>query len=255
MTVAFAIETVGLTRRYGRRDVVQSIDLRVPAGSIFALVGPNGAGKTTTIKLLMNLVTPTKGTATIAGVDSRRLAARDFERIGYVSENQQLPMWMTTAELVAYCRPFYPTWDDELAKRLLDRFALSSDVALAKLSRGGRMKAALLTALAFHPDVLVLDEPFSGLDPLVRDQLTLTLLTLAAERPFTVFVSSHDLDEIERLANWIAFIESGRVLFAESTVTLLDRFQRADGSRPSLREIFLTLANANALAAEGADAL
>ncbi len=253
--MAFAIETVGLTRRYGRHDVVQSVDLRVPTGSIFALVGPNGAGKTTTIKMLMNLVKPTRGSATIAGVQAQRLTSRDFERIGYVSENQQPPDWMTAAGLLAYCRPFYPTWDEALARRLIERFALPTDVPLAKLSRGGRMKAALLTALTFHPGVLVLDEPFSGLDPLVRDQLTLTLLTLMAERPFTVLVSSHDLDEIERLATWIAFIDSGRVLLAESTVALLDRFQRGDGSRPSLREIFLTFANANTLAAEGADAL
>jgi len=243
--VAFAIETAGLTRRYGRLEVVQSLDLHVPAGSIFALVGPNGAGKTTTIKMLMNLVKPTRGSATIASVDSRRLTSRDFQRIGYVSENQQLPDWMTTAELLDHCKPFYPTWDDALGRRLLGSFALPTDVRITKLSRGGRMKAALLTALAFRPDVLVLDEPFSGLDPLVRDQLTQTLLALAAERPFTVFVSSHDLDEIERLATEIAFIDAGRVLLSESVATLLERFQRADGSRPPLREIFLILATAS----------
>jgi ABC-2 type transport system ATP-binding protein len=240
--VTFAIETSGLTRRYGRLDVVESLDLRVPAGSVFALVGPNGAGKTTTIKMLMNLVSPTRGSASVVGVDSRRLTWRELQRIGYVSENQQLPDWMTTAGLVAYCRPFYPTWDVTLEQTLFERFSLRPDVRLSKLSRGARMQAALLIALAFRPELVILDEPFSGLDPLVRDQLAETLLALVPERPFTIFVSSHDLDEVERLANWIAFIHQGRVLMSESVSTLVERFSRADGSRPSLREIFLTLA-------------
>jgi ABC-2 type transport system ATP-binding protein len=113
-----AIETEGLARTFGRLDAVHGLDLRVPAGSIFALIGPNAAGKTTTIKLLMNLVRPTGGRASVLGTPSTALGVREWQRIGYVSENQQLPDWMTTAQYLAYCRPLYPDWDDELCARL-----------------------------------------------------------------------------------------------------------------------------------------
>ena len=109
------IETDGLTRTFGRLEAVKGLDLRVPAGSIFALIGPNGAGKTTTIKLLMNLLRPTRGQARVLGVDSRRLGAAELRRIGYVSENQRLPDWMTIDRLLDYCRPLYPSWDEALA--------------------------------------------------------------------------------------------------------------------------------------------
>src|SRR4051812_20583693 len=120
-----AIETHELTRRFGRTAAVLNLTLQVPAGSIFALLGPNGAGKTTTLKLLMNLLRPTRGTATVLGADTRRLDARIFQRIGYVSENQRLPDWMTPAELFDYCRPFYPGWDDSLRRRLESELALA----------------------------------------------------------------------------------------------------------------------------------
>src|SRR5512145_3260748 len=162
-----AIDTSALTRRFGRLDAVNGLDLQVPAGSVFALIGPNGAGKTTTIKLLMNLVRPSRGRATVLGVDSRRLGVREFQRIGYVSENQKLPDWMTTGELLDYCRPLYPTWDETFRQKLQRDLDLTSAVPLRKLSRGMRMKAALLASLAYRPELVVLDEPFTGLDPLV----------------------------------------------------------------------------------------
>ena len=106
-----AVETFELERRFGSLDAVRGLDLRVPRGSVFALVGPNGAGKTTTLKMLMNLIRPSSGRASVLGTDSRRLGSAEFQRIGYVSENQELPFWMTPAELFDYCRPLYPTWD------------------------------------------------------------------------------------------------------------------------------------------------
>ena len=166
-----AIETFDLARRFGRLPAVDGLSLRVPTGSIFALVGPNGAGKTTTIKLLMNLVRPTRGRAIVLGADSRRLRPSDLQRIGYVSENQRLPDWMTPDELLGYVRPFYPTWDEALRARLQASLGLTATVPLRAASRGTRMKAALLASLAYRPELVVLDEPFSGLDPLVRDEL------------------------------------------------------------------------------------
>ena len=220
-----AIETVDLTRRFGRLDAVDSLNLRVPIGSVFALVGPNGAGKTTTIKLLMNLVRPTRGSALVLGADSRRLGARDFARIGYVSENQRPPDWLTPDQLLDYIRPFYPTWDEALCEKLRADLGLTARTPLRSLSRGTRMKAALLASLAYRPELVVLDEPFTGLDPLVRDELIRALLELPGERPCTVLVSSHDIEEIERLADWIAFIDGGRLIFAEPVSSLLSRFR------------------------------
>ena len=220
-----AIETFDLTRRFGRTEAVNGLNLQVPAGSIFALLGPNGAGKTTTLKVLMNLVRPTRGRATVLGVDARRLGPRDFQRIGYVSENQRLPDWMTPGQLFDYCRPFYPTWDNALQARLESDLGLTSRTRLRTLSRGTRMKAALLSSLAYRPELVVLDEPFTGLDPLVRDELVRGLLEVSSERTWTVLISSHDIDDVERLADWVGFIKDGRLLFAEPVSALLERFR------------------------------
>jgi ABC-2 type transport system ATP-binding protein len=220
-----AIDTRDLTRRFGRLEAVHGLNLEVPVGSIFALIGPNGAGKTTTIKLLMNLVRPTRGMATVLGTETHQLGVCDFQRIGYVSENQRLPGWMTPGELLDYCRPLYPTWDRALERKLQGDLALTSSVPLRKLSRGTQMKAALLASLAYRPELVVLDEPFTGLDPLVRDELVRALLEVPEERPWTVFISSHDVDEVERLADWIGFMRAGRLVFAEAVTTLLNRFR------------------------------
>lgn len=223
-----AIETHRLTRTFGRRDAVRALDLQVPSGSIFAFIGPNGAGKTTTIKLLLNLVRPTSGRAVVLGQDSQAIGPAELQRIGYVSENQELPSWMTAEDLLAYVRPFYPSWDEELVRRLQDRLTLDMTVPIAALSRGNRMKVALLSSLAYSPDLLVLDEPFSGLDPVVRDELVQALLEVARDREWTVLVSSHDVDEVERLADRVAFIADGRLLFAEPVDDLLRRFRRIE---------------------------
>jgi ABC-2 type transport system ATP-binding protein len=222
------IETTQLSRRYWRMEAVHDLTLAVPTGSVFALLGPNGAGKTTTIKVLMNLLRPTAGEARVLGVDSRRLGERELAQIGYVSENQQLPLWMTVRQLLDYCRPFYPTWDTDLEKKLLRQFELPEDRKLKQLSRGMLMKASLLSSLAYRPKLLVLDEPFSGLDPLVREELVHGLLEVSGLGEWSVFISSHDIEEVERLADWIAVIEAGWLNFAESTDALLARFRRVD---------------------------
>jgi ABC-2 type transport system ATP-binding protein len=223
--VTNAIETVDLARRFKGHEAVNALTLRVPAGSVFALVGPNGAGKTTTIKMLMNLIRPSAGRATVLGADTSRLGPPEFQRIGYVSENQDFPDWMTPDQLLAYVRPFYPTWDTALCEKLQRDLGLATRTPLKRSSRGTRMKAVLLASLAYRPELLVLDEPFTGLDPLVRDELIRALLELPGERPFTVFISSHDIDEVERLADWIGFIDNGRLAFAETVSSLLGRFR------------------------------
>ncbi len=229
-----AVETRALTRRFRRTEAVNGLTLDVPDGSIFALIGPNGAGKTTTIKLLMNLLRPTSGAARVLGRDTRSLAPADLQRIGYVSENQRLPDWMTLRQLVDYCRSLYRQWDDHHAVDLEASLNLTSPSRIGAFSRGMRMKAALLASLAYRPDLLILDEPFSGLDPVVRDELTRTLLASCSEHAATVLISSHDIDEVERLADHVGFIREGRLAFAEPTSSLLGRFRLVEviGSTP-----------------------
>ena len=233
--MTIAIETADLARRFGRLEAVNGLNLQVPAGSIFALIGPNGAGKTTTIKLLMNLLRPTAGSARVLGIDSRRLQPQHLQRIGYVSENQRLPDWMTPGELFDYCRPLYPGWDDTLCRTLQDELGLTSDAPLRTLSRGTRMKAALLSSLAYRPDLILLDEPFTGLDPLVREELIRGLLEVASDRARTVLVSSHDIDEVERLADWVGYLDRGQLLFAEPVSSLLERFRLVEVVAPADR--------------------
>jgi len=219
-----------LTCRYGRTEAVTDLSFDVAPGTVFALLGPNGAGKTTTIRTVMNILRPSGGAATVFGVDSRQLAARELATIGYVSENQALPLWMTVDDLLAYCKPFYPSWDDALAARLVAEFDLPRGRKLGRLSRGMRIKAALVSSLAYRPRLLVLDEPFGGLDPVVRDDLVHGVLELAGQEQWTVLISSHDLDEVERLADTIGFMDGGRLVLCERFADLHARFRRVEAT-------------------------
>ena len=223
-----AISTLHLTCRYGRTEAVHDLTVTVAPGTVFALLGPNGAGKTTTIRTLMNILRPSSGQASVFGVDSRRLRAADFARIGYVSENQKLPAWMTVDDLMAYCRPFYPSWDEALCHTLVADFDVPRHTKISRLSRGMRAKTALISSLAYRPRLLVLDEPFSGLDPVVRDDLVHGVLELAGQEQWTVFLSSHDLDEVERLADTVGFLDYGRLVLCEPFANLHGRFRRVE---------------------------
>jgi ABC-2 type transport system ATP-binding protein len=224
------IQTESLSRRYGRTEAVHDLTLAVPEGAVFAFVGPNGAGKTTTIKTMMNILEPSSGRATVLGTDSRRLGPAEFRQIGYVSENQDLPAWMTIKDLLDYCAPFYPTWDAPFAESLRRRLDLPLGRKLKDFSRGMRMKAALLSSLAYRPKLLVLDEPFAGLDALVRDEFIQGILELAEQSQWSVFISSHDIDEVERLADWIGVINEGRLHLAEPVASLVGRFRHVEAT-------------------------
>ena len=220
------ISTDNLSKAFRRTEAVNALDLEVPEGSIYAMIGPNGAGKTTTIKLLMNILRASAGSAQVLGVDSRRLSPREFARIGYVSENQEMPDWMTVDYFLRYLRPFYPTWDDALAEDLVRQFELPRDRKLRHLSRGMRMKAALASSLAYRPELVVLDEPFTGLDALVRDELIEGVLGNADGA--TIFISSHDLAEIESFASHIGYLDRGRLHFSEEMASLVERFREIE---------------------------
>jgi ABC-2 type transport system ATP-binding protein len=223
-----AIVTSNLNCRYGAVKALTDLTLRVETGTIFALLGPNGAGKTSTLRVLMNIIPPASGSATVLGVDSRKLGPGELATIGYVSENQRIPRWMTVDQLIAFCKPLYSTWDDSLCDTLIRQFDLPRDVRLGRMSRGMRVKAALVSSLAYRPRLLVLDEPFSGLDPVVRDDLVRGVLELAGDERWTVVISSHDLDEVERLVDAVGFIDNGRLVLSERFSDLHARFRRID---------------------------
>jgi ABC-2 type transport system ATP-binding protein len=223
-----SVATHSLTRIYGSHTALNGVTLAVEPGSVYALVGPNGAGKTTLIQLLMNLQPATSGSAELLGMASSQIRGTALDRIGYVSENQELPEWMTVEMLLDYLRPFYPTWDRELEAQLLRDFALPMKRKLKQLSRGMKMKAAFIGALSYRPQLLVLDEPFTGLDPLVRDELIQGLLDRIGET--TLFLSSHDLAEIESFASHVGYLEEGRLLFSEEMTTLGNRFRQIEFS-------------------------
>jgi ABC-2 type transport system ATP-binding protein len=220
------IHTEELRKKFRRVEAVSGLNLEVPEGAIYALVGPNGAGKTTTIKILMNIYQATSGRAKVLGMDSKQIAGHAFERIGYMSENQEMPGWMRVGEFLDYLRAFYPKWDEALESELVKTLDLALDRKLKHLSRGMKMKAALASSLAYHPELIVLDEPFGGLDPLVRDQLIEALLERATEA--TIFISSHDLAEIESFASHVGYIENGRLRFSEEMAVLTERFREVE---------------------------
>lgn len=222
------IEIKNLKKRFGRNHAVDDLSMSIPAGRVTAFLGPNGAGKTTTIKCLLNLYRPDEGSVRVAGQDSTRLSPKDFQKIGYVSENQELPLWMSVSEYIDYCRPLYPTWDSSFERKLLKDFELPMTTKLRDLSRGMRMKASLLSSLVYRPALVVLDEPFSGLDPLVRDEFIHGLLELTEQEGWTVFISSHDIEEVERLADDVAIIDRGRLPLHETTDSLTSRFRRIE---------------------------
>jgi ABC-2 type transport system ATP-binding protein len=229
------IETSHAAKRFGRYEAVEDLNLRVPEGAVFALVGPNGAGKSTTIRMLMNILRPDRGEITVLGTASHRLAPRDFERIGFVSESQRLPEGLKLAHYFDYLARLYPTWDCGLEKALREQFELPLDRRLKHLSHGMRMKTLLVGALAFRPKLLVLDEPLSGLDTLVRDEVVNGLLQQAADT--TILISSHELAEIESFTTHVAFMQNGRLLLQEAIEDLQARFREVSVTLSSVKTL------------------
>jgi ABC-2 type transport system ATP-binding protein len=220
------IESNGLTKWFGRHTAVRDVALRVPNGAAFALIGNNGAGKTTTMRILVNILKPDSGEARVLGVDSRKLERADYLKIGYLSENQKLPERLTVAQYFDYLRTLYENWDRDLERSLRRDLDLPPERKLGKLSHGMRMKTMLVGAMAFRPKVLILDEPLSGLDPLVRDEIVDGLLRQADET--TIVISSHEITEIETFTTHVGFMDRGELVFQDATESLLARFRRID---------------------------
>jgi ABC-2 type transport system ATP-binding protein len=208
------IEVSGLSRRFGRALALDDVTLDVPRGVVFGLVGENGAGKTTLIKHLLGLLRAESGTVRVLGCDPVTQPVEVLSRVGYLSEDRDLPEWMRIGELLNYLHAFYPTWDVALAEQLRKDFDLDAEARIKGLSQGQRARVGLVGALAYRPDLLVLDEPSTGLDPIVRRDILAAIIRTITDEGRTVFFSSHLLDEVERVADSVALIDRGRIVLS-----------------------------------------
>jgi ABC-2 type transport system ATP-binding protein len=233
-----------VTRRFGATVALDKVSLTVPPGAVFGLVGANGAGKTTLIRHVLGLLQAQAGTVRVFGLDPVADPAGVLARVGYLSEENDLPGWMRVAELLRYSRAFYPRWDDAYAEELRRAFELSPSARVGSLSKGQRARAGLLIALAYRPELLVLDEPSSGLDPLVRRDILGAIIRTIADEGRTVLFSSHLLDEVERVSDHVALIHQGRLVFSaelddlkESHRCLTLRFAEPRARPPALAPV------------------
>jgi len=205
------IETTNLCRDFGRRRVVHDLNLRVRRGTVYGLLGVNGSGKTTTIKMLMGHLRPTAGTVSILGRSYKADLVDIRQRVGYVSENRYLYDWMTVHETLRFAAAFHATWDWAKAQALVTHMELDPTMKVKHLSRGNRARLCLIVALAFNAELLILDEPTSGLDPIVRRDFIENVLTEIEREGRTVLFSSHLVEEIERVADWVGIIHNGHL--------------------------------------------
>lgn len=220
------IELRDVSRRYGRKMALNDVSLEVPRGCVFGLVGENGAGKTTLIKHVLGLLRPQTGLVRVFDRDPVADPVGVLSRIGCLSEDRDLPDWMRIEELLRYMQAFYPTWDEAYAETLRRDFELDSRQKVGSLSRGQRARAGLVTALAHRPDLLVLDEPSSGLDPVVRQDILGAIVRTVADEGRTVLFSSHLLDEVERVADRVAMIHEGRVVVCDTLDEIKESHRR-----------------------------
>ncbi|HEX5447212.1 MAG TPA: ABC transporter ATP-binding protein [Pirellulales bacterium] len=203
-----------VTRVFGEKRALDSVSLRVPRGVVFGLVGANGAGKTTLIRHVLGLLRAQRGTVRVFDRDPVADPVGVLSRVGYLSEENDLPGWMRVHELIRYTQAFYPTWDAEYAEELRRTFQLDLGTKVKHLSKGQKARAGLLVALAYRPELLVLDEPSSGLDPIVRRDILGAIVRTIADEGRTVLFSSHLLDEVERVSDCVAMLHRGRLVFA-----------------------------------------
>jgi ABC-2 type transport system ATP-binding protein len=223
---AAVVDIRNVTRRFGDKVALDNVSFRVPTGSVVGLVGENGAGKTTLIKHILGLLKAQSGSVRVFGLDPVADPVGVLARVGYLSEDPDMPGWMRVRELIRYVAAFYPTWDHEYAERLRREFGLDPNTKIKHLSKGQRARAGLLVALAYKPELLLLDEPSSGLDPIVRRDILGAIVRTIADEGRTVLFSSHLLAEVERVSDQVAMIKSGRILFCDALDRVKNRHAR-----------------------------
>src|SRR5436309_675662 len=243
------IEISDLTRRFGDKTALASVSLSLPRGAVYGLVGANGAGKTTLIKHILGLLRAEGGSVRVFGLDPVADPVGVLSRIGYLSEENDLPGWMRVDELVRYSRAFYSMWDDAYAEELRRTFALDAAAKIKTLSKGQKARVGLLVALAYRPELLVLDEPSSGLDPIVRKDILGAVIRTIADEGRTVLFSSHLLDEVEQVADHVTMIDHGTIVLS-APLNAIKESHRAGERVPSLDEIFVAHVGTPASAAD-----
>jgi len=201
------ISTRGLTRYFGARPAVYELNLEVPRGGVFALLGRNGSGKTTTIRMLLGLLEPTRGEGAILGYDTRALPPEARARIGYLTEEHQVYSWMTVRQCGEFQSHFYPAWSEKTFRGITGHFGLRPTAQVKSLSRGERAGLCLALTLAPEPELLILDDPAMGLDPVARRSLIESMVYLTRRADRTIFFSSHQLSDVERVADYIAVLD------------------------------------------------
>lgn len=233
-----AIEIVGMVKSYGKKAVLTGVDLSVPKGSVVGLLGTNGAGKTTLIKAALGLIRLDGGQARLLGEDAWDLSAEAKARIGYVSQVINLYPWMKVRHLIDYTAAFYPTWNHDLVNRLITEWSIPVEDRIGPLSVGQLQKVAIVLALGHEPDLLLLDEPAASLDPLARRQFLQTIIELAEPGKRTVLFSTHITSDLERVADRVAILKSGRIAWHG----LLEELK--EQTHVSLEDTFLEMHNA-----------
>lgn len=220
------IEMRGVRKSFGRTEVLRGLELSVPRGQTFAFLGRNGAGKTTTIRMLLGLLNPDAGEIRVLGLDPQKSAIEIRRRVGYVAEDQAMFGWMRVGQLMSFVAPFYPTWDAAWARQLAERFELPTKTRVKHLSKGQGVRVALLLALAHRPQLVILDDPTLGLDPIMRKEFLRDLVTYLQGENVSVFFSSHLLYEIEPVADSVVIIDHGQVVRQAETETLRAKVKR-----------------------------
>jgi ABC-type multidrug transport system ATPase subunit len=237
---AWIIETHDLRKSYGPVDALRGLNLQVPPGSIFGFLGKNGAGKTTTLKILLGMVRPTGGHARVFGVaaDDERTSVGIRARTGFVSEDKELYEFMTVDQIIRFTAAFYPRWRADMEQQYRRSFALPADRKVKALSRGMRTKLALLLALSRGADLLILDEPTSGLDPAVTEEALQALVAHVGREEMTIFFSSHQIADVDQIADRVAIVDAGRAVVSGAIDDLRERYRRIqlvfDGDAPAV---------------------
>jgi len=213
-------------RRYGAKVALNDITFSIPRGGVLGLVGANGAGKTTLIRHVLGLLRAQKGQVRVFGLNPVTRQVEVLRRLGYLSEDRDLPPWITVGELLRYTRVLYPSWDPLYAEQLREQFQLPASARVRTLSKGELAKAGLLVALAHRPELLVLDEPSSGLDPLVRRELLEAIVRAVGDEGRTVLFSSHLLDEVARVSDRVAMLNAGRLVLHGELDEIMESHRR-----------------------------
>jgi len=220
------VQMNGVFKRFGKIQALDGIDLEIRPGSIIGLVGANGAGKSTLLRHIIGLYLPDRGECTTFGCDAGKLGPGELGRIGYVHQEGELLDWMKAGQLIRYVSAYYPTWNKQLEEKYIADYEISTDARVGSLSPGQRQKLAILLAIGFEPELLILDEPAAALDPVMRAKFLDMLLHIIQDEGRTIIISSHILSDVEKVIDHVVIMKQGRILLDSGFDELRERFSR-----------------------------